>query len=131
MKKYNQWNYWLNIGISLDKLGNSISSGSHNNTISGRTGANANEKGPNQTFWKLQEAIINFAFLPVDGPDHCLQAYDKEFDSTTFREGNKFVRSILAFIILPSCLIIGIVLRIAKPIRNIFRKRKSIKKQLY
>ena len=124
MTKYNEWSYWLNIGISLDKLGNSLSGGSHKNTISGRTGKHAFEQGPNRTYWKLQEAIVNFAFLPVDGPEHCYQAYMKERESTTFREGNRVVRALLALIILPSCLIIGSTLRVLSFFKNLIRPFK-------
>ena len=128
MKKYDQWSYMLNIGISLDKLGNSLSGGSHKITISARTGKHANKPGPYRTYWKLQEAIVNFAFLPVDGPDHCFQAYTKEKkDSEYMREGNKIVRGVLACIILPSCILIGVVLRVFKGFRGMF-KRLSVSK---
>jgi len=120
MNKYDQAGYALNVGISLDKLGNSISGGSHKITISARTGKHANEPGPYKTYWELQEAIINFAFLPVDGPDHCFQAYNKEIDDAEhMRHGNKLVRGILSIIVLPSCIIIGVVLRIFKAIQRV------------
>lgn len=123
MEHYDKWNYWLNVGISLDKLGNSLSGGSHNITISARTGKHANEPGAFQTYWEMQEAIINFAFYPVDGPDHCYEAYKKDAKDEQFiREGNKFLRAILALIVLPSCLIIGTTLRIIKPITRLFKK---------
>ena len=120
MSKYDQAGYFLNVGISLDKLGNALSGGSHKITISARTGKHANEPGAYKTYWELQEAIINFAFLPIDGPDHCWQAYQKEIDdSEHMRHGNKIVRGILALIVLPSCLIIGIILRFFKPLRRV------------
>ena len=113
MEHYDKYSYWLNLGLSFDKLGNCLSGGSHKITISARTGKHANEPGPYKSYWELQEAIINFAFLPVDGPEHCWQAYQKEIDDAEhMRHGNKFVRGILALIVLPSCLIIGSFLRV-------------------
>lgn len=123
MEHYDKWNYWLNIGISLDKLGNSISGGSHKVTISARTGKHANTPGAFKTYWKLQESIINFAFHPVDGPDHCHNAYKKEREDTeVMREGNPFLRGILAIIVLTFCILIGTTLRIIKPISRLFKK---------
>lgn len=125
VQKYDKWNYWLNVGISLDKLGNSLSGGSHKITISARTGKHANEPGAFKTYWQLQESIINFAFYPVDGPDHCQEAYKKEAKDDQFmREGNRLLRAILAIIVLPSCLIIGSLLRLVKPLLRVLSKIK-------
>jgi len=123
VEKYDKWSYWLNIGISLDKLGNSISAGSHKVTISARTGKYSHTDEPYKPLWKLQEAVINFAFHPVDGPSHCLHAYIKEKNLTQeMREGNKIARAFMFWsIVLPSCILIGSVLNIAKPIRRLFK----------
>ena len=84
MDKYDKWNYWLNFGISIDKVGNTISQGSHHNTISARVGGCANTEGGHKKYWGFLEKVINWTFLPVDGPNHCYRAYLKEKDSTTF-----------------------------------------------
>jgi len=55
--------------VAIDQLGNAIAGGNPDATISARTGYFANEN-PNKTFiyyWRLMEAIINFAFYPVQG----------------------------------------------------------------
>lgn len=122
MEKYEKWNYWLNIGISLDKLGNSLSGGSNKNTISGRVGGYSNRKGIYSLFWAILEWIINFAFYPVDGPEHCYQAYQKEKEDTTFREGDWVVRVLLMPVVAGSCLIIGSTLWTIKPIVRWFKK---------
>ena len=123
MEHYDKWNYFLNVGISLDKLGNSLSGGSHKVTISARTGKHANTPGTYKTYWQLQQAIINFAFYPVDGPDHCQEAYKKEIEDTeVMREGNTLLRAILALIVLPSCIIIGALLRIIRPFSRVLSK---------
>ena len=124
MEKYDKWSYWLNLGISLDKLGNSVSAGSNKITISGRTGKYSHTEEPYNPLWKLQEAVINFAFYPVDGPNHCLEAYKKEKHlREEMREGNKLARLVMFWlIVLEFCVIIGVVLRIVKPIFRLFNK---------
>jgi len=124
MEHYDKWNYWLNVGISLDKLGNSISAGSHRITISARTGKYSHTSEPYKPLWKIQEAVVNFAFYPVDGPSHCLKAYEKEiFLEAEMREGNKIARfGLFWLIVLPSCVIIGAVLNILSPIRKLLKK---------
>lgn len=123
MEHYDKWGYWLNVGISLDKLGNSISAGSNKVTISGRTGKYSYTDEPYKPLWKLQESVINFAFYPVDGPNHCLEAYKKEKHlSKEMREGNKLARGVMFWlIVLPSCLVIGVALRLIKPIVKLFK----------
>ena len=121
MDKYDKWNYWLNYGISIDKVGNTISQGSHHNTISARVGGCANTEGGHKKYWGFLEKVINWTFLPVDGPNHCYRAYLKEKDSTTFREGNKWGRAALVPILLIVCPIIGIVLRVLKVILKVIK----------
>jgi len=124
MEHYDKWNYWLNIGISLDKLGNSLSAGSHKVTISARTGKYSHTDEPYKPLWKLQEAVINFAFFPVDGPNHCLNAYKKEKHlKDEMREGNKIARGVMFWlIVLPVCVLIGSVLNLISPIRRLIKK---------
>lgn len=122
MKHYDKWNYWLNIGISTDKWGNSFSGGSHNNTISARVGDYSNRKGVYSLFWCVLEWIINFAFYPVDGPEHCYKAFKKEKEDSTFREGNWLGRIVLMPIVVIVCILIGSILWTIKPIVKWFNQ---------
>ena len=62
--------------IAIDQLGNAIAGGNPDATISARTGYFANEvKTAFQFYWKTMELIINFAFYPIDGPNHCYNEY--------------------------------------------------------
>lgn len=112
----------MNVGIGFDKAANTWSGGSHNNTISARVGDYSNRKGRYSLFWAILEWIINFAFLPVDGPEHCYKAFQKEKDDNTFREGKWPVRVLLMPIVASSCLVIGVTLRFIKPIVKAFKR---------
>ena len=116
MEHYDKWNYFLNIGLALDRLGNSISGGFGLNTISGRVGDYSNRRGFYSLFWAVLEWVINITFRAVDGPNHCYNAYLKERNDTTFRDGNWGGRLILMPIVFVACLIIAPVLWTLKPL---------------
>lgn len=73
--------YIYNLLVAFDQLGNAIAGGDPDSTISARVGFFANQ-GENLTkyprFWKFLEKIINFAFWPVDGNNHCKDAYESD-----------------------------------------------------
>ncbi len=106
--------YLSNLFVSIDQLGNVLAGGNPDNTISSRVGyynkhKSAIEKAPVQ--WRIFETIINFTFYPIDGEDHCHEAFHndagEEFDNHT---KNILVAILAAVIIIPSCLLISILL---------------------
>lgn len=106
--------YLINFFVSIDQLGNVIAGGNPDNTISSRVGFynrhNTNgEKAPWQ--WRLFEKIIDFSFWPIDGKNHCHEAFHndagEDFDKNT---KNIIVAILAAVIIIPSCLLITILL---------------------
>ncbi len=130
--------YLGNFFVSIDQLGNVIAGGNPDNTISSRVGYynqhnNTAEKAPVQ--WRVFEKIINFTFYPIDGEDHCHEAFHndagEEFDENT---KNVLVALLAAIIIIPSCVVIAILLYtlyafgIVSP-KNIDRN-KNIRKRL-
>jgi len=78
-RKKTSWLY--NVLVSLDQLGNTIAGGNPDSSISARVGYFAN-KGASKTktpkYWKFLENIINFTFWPVDGENHCIDAYERD-----------------------------------------------------
>jgi len=103
---------WLkNMAVAIDQLANAFAGGNPDVTISARTGFNANLNSDTTFiyYWKLMEYIINFAFYPLDGPDHCLQSYQNDPDEH-HQSGSDFVRAVLGVIIIVSCSCIGIIL---------------------
>lgn len=107
--------------MKVDKLGNWLSGGNIEHTISARVGKYSNEDDYNPG-WKLLEAIINFAFYPIDGPEHCFQALNKEITkdpSDDFKEGSKFMKVILSVIVVIFCIPISCTLYLYKKIKRI------------
>lgn len=106
--------YLSNLFVSIDQLGNVLAGGNPDNTISSRVGyynkhKSDSEKAPVQ--WRIFETIINFTFYPIDGEDHCHEAFHndagEEFDNNT---KNILVAILATVIIVPSCLLISILL---------------------
>lgn len=130
--------YLNNLFVSIDQLGNVLAGGNPDNTISSRVGYynkhnTGVEKAPWQ--WRLFEKVINFTFYPIDGEDHCHEAFHndagEEFDTNT---NNILVAILAALIIIPSCLLISILLYtlyafgIVSP--KFIDRNKNIKKRL-
>ena len=102
--------------VSIDQLGNVIAGGNPDNTISSRVGYynqhnNSGKKAP--WAWRFFEQIINLTFWPIDGDNHCHEAFHndagEDFDDNT---KNVLVAILAAIIIIPSCLVIAVVLDI-------------------
>lgn len=82
--------YILHLLISIDQLGNVIAGGNPDNTISARVGFYNHHYPDDQKvtfFYKAFEWIINTTFWPIDGPNHCHEAYHNDagefFDTGT------------------------------------------------
>ena len=98
--------------VAIDQLGNAIADGNPDVTISARVGEFARRVDKYQPFWRLLESIINLAFLPVDGPEHCYIAFKNESGEKE-TEGNDIARAILCIFVLVFCPIIFLILRVA------------------
>ncbi len=107
--------YIFSILIAIDKLGNAIAGGSHLNTISGRVGFFANVKNAAlwPLYWAIIELLINWAFYPIDGTNHCYQAYLKEIKkchSRDYQRGSDVALITLSILIAVVTPLIGLVL---------------------
>jgi len=103
--------YFKNLLVSVDQMGNTIAGGDPDNTISARVGYFSQVPGSRaRGYWKLMEKIINFTFWPVDGPDHCLLAFEDDPEETFYDGGSDFVRFLLSLIIIAFCIPIAILL---------------------
>lgn len=98
--------------IGIDQLGNAVAGGNPDATISARTGYFANEvKSAFQFYWKTMELIINFAFYPIDGPNHCHEEYLKDKDQHN-EAGSDLLRAVLGLIIIVFCIPIALITRL-------------------
>ncbi|WP_444932280.1 hypothetical protein ACJJIF_11100 [Microbulbifer sp. SSSA002] len=104
---------WLrNVLIALDRLGNAIAGGSPNATISARCGYFSRvTETPFRRYWRFLERVINYALLPIDGPDHCYQSYLR-CHAEQHEEGSDYMRAILGVIVILCCVPLGLLLRL-------------------
>ncbi len=127
------WKYISNIFISIDQLGNVIAGGYADNTISARIGYYNNHYFPDRSlvpfYWKILEKIIDFTFRPVDGPNHCHEAYHND-PSEVFnsRVTNFLVVFASVIIIIPSCIVIFLILFIVTTLGIV--KQKTIDRNI-
>ncbi len=104
---------WLgNVLVAIDQLGNALAGGRPDTTISARTGFHAeNSSHVTRYYWLMMQSFIDFAFLPIDGPNHCRKAYLRD-KAGYYLEGSDFMRSLLGVFIIVSCAFISIVTRV-------------------
>lgn len=69
--------YIKQVLTAIDQLGNALAGGNADMTISARVGHHAASPGYAWP-WVLLETIINWAFEPVDGENHCIKALSRE-----------------------------------------------------
>lgn len=113
MDRADRDSYILRVLVSLDQLGNTIAGGHPDITVSARTGYFANIKQTTlRPWWLLMEAIIDFAFRPIDGPRHCYKAYKSDEKENKHREGSDIARAILGIFIIFACFPISLLTRI-------------------
>lgn len=129
--------YLSNFFISIDQFGNVIAGGNPDNTISSRVGYYTQNPDDSKIkiHWRWFRNIIDFAFYPIDGDNHCKEAYYNDagevFDNNT---SDTIAVILLLIIIIPSCFFISLLLyslylfRIVSP-RKINRNR-NIKERL-
>lgn len=104
--------YLGNFFVSIDQLGNVLAGGNPDNTISSRVGYYTEKYYTNKRVplkWRIFKNIINFTFYPIDGKNHCKEAYyndaGEEFDKGT----SDIAVAILAVLIIASCIFISIL----------------------
>lgn len=104
---------WLKgVLVAIDQLGNAIAGGNPDATISARTGYFARVKEtPFRPWWQLMARIIDFTFHPIDGPDHCYNAYLRDKDEE-HREGSDLMRGMLGILIILVCLPLSLITRV-------------------
>ncbi|WP_299215084.1 hypothetical protein [uncultured Aquimarina sp.] len=128
------WKYISNLFVAIDQLGNAIAGGNPDNTISARVGyynyyIYNRETVPWYWYWFMQ--IIDITFYPVDGPNHCHEAYHNDpgeiFDN---RATNFFIAIAATLIIIPSCVLIALVLYLLSALRIVKRKKIERDKNL-
>ncbi len=121
--------YLGNVFVAIDQLGNAIAGGNPDNTISSRIGYYCNHADINKWYWTVLNKIIDFTFYPIDGWNHCHEAYHNDAGELFDTKTSNIAIAITAIIVIPLCLGIAILLWIAYAIgivkpKTINRKRK-------
>jgi hypothetical protein len=62
-------------------------------------------------YWKFLEAIVDFAFLPIDCKNHSIAAFESD-PNEAFSEGGVFFKFLLALITVPIALVLSLIIRI-------------------
>ncbi len=105
--------YLLDILISIDQLGNVIAGGNPDNTISARVGFYVHhfpESKKVAGYWKTLEWIIDTTFWPVDGKNHCHEAYHNDAGEFYDTGTKDWAILLLLLLIVPTCLLFSIIL---------------------
>ena len=103
--------------VWVDRLFNWLTGGNYQHTISARTGKYSGESKGLKPFWEFLESFVNLAFFPIDGPNHCDQAYQKEIlkdPRHDFKKGSAFMQAALLIVITLACVPIALTLWIWK-----------------
>jgi len=105
--------YLSNFFVAIDQLGNVLAGGNPDNTISSRVGYYTEfhykeEEVPMK--WRVFRDIINSTFYPIDGEDHCKEAYYNDAGEDFDNDTSDVAIAFLAVIIIGGCAIIAIIL---------------------
>ena len=130
-------NYLSNFFVSIDQLGNVLAGGNPDNTISSRVGYYNEKQYPNGKTplkWRVFKFIIDKTFYPIDGDNHCIEAYYNDAGEDFDKGTSDIVVSILAILIIISCIPIAIILYLLYAFGIVSPKRinrsKNIKQRL-
>lgn len=101
--------------IAIDRLGNAIAGGHQSSTISARVGFFSEYAKVARWYWRALEFIINLAFYPVDGENHCYKAWQADHLGL-YRQGSDVTRFTLSLFIILATPAIAILLRLVVPL---------------
>ena len=127
----------VNILVSIDQLGNVLAGGNPDNTISARVGYYTEkyyDEGKVPAKWIIFRNIINFTFYPIDGENHCQEAYYNDAGTTKDEDVSDLAIAVLAIFIILSCIPLSIIfyllyaLRIVSP--RYINRTENVKRRL-
>jgi hypothetical protein len=116
--------YFGRLANCLSQLAHTISGGAADVSISGKTGYKTFVK--KSDWWESLRVIVDFAFKPIDGVDHCKNAYmvDK---NEKYHIGEGLIQDIICSIfVIIFCPIISIFSYTYLAVRNMINKAFSL-----
>jgi hypothetical protein len=104
---YNR-NYLLNLMQAHSQYFNAWLGGSADISISARIGEKVQNSPSN--FWIICELIVDTAFFPLDGKEHCIEAYKKDSkEDYKFAKGGVATLVILSILLVLVCVPLGVL----------------------
>lgn len=103
--------YIYNVFVGVDQLANALAGGNPDGTVSARCGYNSKHRGGR--YWPTLEAIIDYTFLPLDGPGHCWQAWEGD-NEDRYYDAHLPLRLLLAGMVGVSCPPLALIARATK-----------------
>jgi len=111
--KYNPCKHLYKIAVGFDQWACAIADGNIDSTISATCGKYMNK----DKFFYFLARIVDWTFKPVDGPNHCLQAYAKD-PNEDFKKGFK---PLMFLFTITGCLVIAPITYTILLIKKLFR----------
>jgi len=105
--------YLKNIFVSVDQFGNVLAGGNPDNTISARIGYYTPHDSTDKKtrwYWLIFRDIVNFTFRPIDGKEHCHEAYHNDAGESYDEDTKDWAVALLFLFIVASCFFISILL---------------------
>lgn len=92
---------------SLSQLGNTLTHGDSDVSISGRIGFNYLKH--RNLFWVICKSIVDFTFYPIEGWGHCERAYKADLKEIYSPKGNVWGLAFMCLLLIVFCLILSII----------------------
>lgn len=104
--KYNFPKHMYKIAVGFDQWACAIADGNIDSTISATAGRYMRE----DVFWWLMSIIIDWTFEPIDGDEHCYDAYIKDRNE----EFEKGIKPLMFIFTIAGCIVIAPITYIIK-----------------
>lgn len=97
--------------IGVDRIGNALCAGYYRFTVSGRIGYFVTNRS--NTYWRFLQWVVDSTFYPIDGKNHCVNAYKWEMSfmkknrMKRYRRGNDIALFALSIIVVAACFILA------------------------
>ncbi|REE01102.1 hypothetical protein [Marinoscillum furvescens] len=107
MTDYNA-TYLGRVANAISQLGNALSGGNPDISVSARIGFMSLIMRSDSLFWIVCRVIVDFTFYPVDGKGHCKNAYLSDIDED-FKVGQGWVPGlvIMSILMILFCLVLS------------------------
>ena len=119
MTHYN--NYLGRILQALSQLGNALSGGNPDISISARIG----QKNKSTRYWRFATWVVDTVFEPWDGKEHCRKAYNRDkledYGETYIGKGPVFGLIVLTGIYVLACVVLSIPSIITRLVKLIIK----------